>query len=486
MNAVFRHRWLALTSVAAATLLAAAGLAPEPAAAFKLGPHTQILQQSVGPTIDTTTFSDVLGSFPTGNGNLGSDLHQIDEYRHFDSAPGPQAVCDRANAAWNAFYAAIRDGIQPQNAPDYDQIAGISAARSAFGALTHALQDFYAHSNWVDLYVAAGQPPPQATALFPTCSAASLPASLQTGYFDLAYGVTGCPYSPISNAWIPPTGFGYCHETLNKDSNQTLHGQDQVPGTTTTYHALAAQLATAHTSALYDTVVNQLTTDWKTKFPQVRPDCLTRRVLVVDTPQPCRYFHLNFINDSQNGGTRLADGTVTVVNASGTVVVSKSVSKGSWPFPEIDVPQCLSGLTVQWQFYVDDNHITPTARQVTGTRQMSGPSCDADIHIKPEDTLTYLIMYTDIDSKISAYTDLIVTVNSGQFQVDKPGVASGTTVWIDLGTCSAVLNFDFIYEYIDPTDNSTPRTATPDPPPHSAVAGCLDEFTIDFGGQVYH
>lgn len=485
MSTGFGHRWPALPRLVAVTLLAATSLAPEPAPAFKLGPHTQILQQSIGATIDMTTFSDVLGSLLTGSGNLGSDQHQLDMYRHFDSAPSPQAVCDRANSAWSAFYAAIRDDIQPQNAPEYDQIAGVSAARGAFGALTHALQDFYAHSNWVDLYVAAGQQPPQATALFPTCSAASLPANLQTGYFDLAYGVTGCPYSAISNAWIPPTGFAYCHETLNKDSNQTLHGQDLVPGTTTTYHALAAQLAAAHTTALYNTVVSQLTADWKIKFPQVRPDCLIQRVLVVDTTQSCRYFQLKFINDSQNGGTRLADGTVTVVNAAGIVIVSKSVSKGSWPFPEIDVPQCLSALTVQWQFYVDDNHITPTARQVTGSRQLSGASCDADVHIKPEDTLTYLVRYTDADTKISRYTDLTVTVNNGQSLVDAGSVDAGTTVWIDLGTCSAVFNLDFIYGYIDPTDNSTPKTATPDPPPYTASPGCLDEFTIDFGGQAY-
>src|SRR5262249_46651281 len=154
------------------------------------------------------------------------------------------------------------------------------------------------------------------------------------------------------NNWVlvVPPGFGFCHETLNKDSDQTRHGSELIPGTTTTFYALAAQLATAHTDVLYNTVVASLQADWKTKFPQARADCLVERVMVVDVTQPCRFARLNFINDSNNGGARLADGTVVVRDASGATIVSTSVSKGSWPFPVINVPKCLPGLTVEWQF----------------------------------------------------------------------------------------------------------------------------------------
>jgi len=271
-------------------------------------------------------------------------------YRHFDNAPDPSAVCDRANAAWNRFYAEIRDSVQPQNPPNYDKIGGISDARYSFGALTHALQDFYAHSNWVELYLTAGQSPPLATALFPSCGPATLPAGLETGYFDLIFGLGGCPNSATYDQWFPPPGFGYCHETLNKDSNQTRHGREVITGTNQSYHELAAQLATTHTSALYDMVVNRLKADWQARFPNIRADCLVDRVMVADTFQPCRFARLKFINDSHNGGTKLSDGTVVVRDAAGTTVVTKSVSKGSWPFPVIDVPQCLGGLTVQWEF----------------------------------------------------------------------------------------------------------------------------------------
>lgn len=467
------------------TAFAAVCLTTPHAAAFKLGPHGQILQSTIGQRIDAGTLTDVVGSLVSGQGNLGSDQHQFDTYRHFDNAPDRQAVCARAAAAWGRFYAELRDSVQPQNAPDYDQVGGISGARSAFGALTHALQDFYAHSNWVELYVAAGQPPPIAAALFPNCTPASLPAGLQTGYFDLIHGLGGCPTSPLNDAWFPPAGFGFCHETLNKDSDQTRHGRELVPGTTTTYHALAAQLARTHTDVLYDAVVARLKIDWQTKFPQVRADCLAERAMVVDVSRPCRFARLKLIDDSYNGGTRLADGTVVVRDATGATVVSKAVSKGNWPFPVIDVPKCLPGLTVQWQFYVDDNLITPTARTVTGTAQISGANCDADIHIVPESLLTYLVRFTNADTKINGFTNVTVTVNGGQRLVSAGAVPVGGTVWIDLGTCNTVVSLDFIFKFIDPTDNTTPRTATPDPPPHSANPGCLDQYTLDLGGQIY-
>jgi hypothetical protein len=486
MNISSLHRRRNITAARILVSLVAGCMVALPVAAFKLGPHQQILQSTIYPRVGVAPFNQMVGELLTGRGNLGSDRHQFDEYRHFDSAPSRTAVCDRANAAWNRFYAEIRDSVQPQNAPEYDQIGGVADARSSFGALTHALQDFYAHSNWVELHLAAGQQPPIATALFPTCVPTALPAGLVTGYFDLAYGLGGCPNSPLNDAWIPPAGFRFCHETLNKDSDQTRHGRDLVPGTNQTYHALAAQLATAHTTALYDLVVNQLTTDWRVKFPQVRVDCLVNRVMVSDGAEPCRFSRLKIINDSHNGGTRLADGTVVVRDPAGVVVVSKPISKGDWPFPVGDVPRCLGGLRVEWQFYVDDAHVTPTARTISGNSQIGGIGCDAEIHITPENLLTYLVRFTNSDTKIAAFTGITVTVNNGQRLVPVPGpIPSGSTIWMDLGQCSTVLNLDFIFQFIDPTDNTTPRTATPDPPPYQAKAGCLDTYTFNLGGQIY-
>jgi hypothetical protein len=467
------------------TLVVVGWLVTLPAFALKLGPHEQILRSTVRPRVGVMPFDQILGTFPSGLGNLGSDRHQFDDFRHFDSAPSRQTVCDRANAAWSKFSGEIRGLVQPQNAPEYDQIGGLADARSSFGALTHALQDFYAHSNWIELHLAAGQPPPIATALFPNCVPTALPAGLETGYFDLSHGLSGCPYSPLNDAWIPPAGFSFCHETLNKDSDQTRHGRELVPGTNTTYHAIAVQLATDHTLALYNLVLSQLAADWPIRFPQVRTDCLIER-FKFDGTEPCRFSRLKIVNDSHNGGTRLADGTVVVRDVSGAVVVSKSVSKGNWPFPTVDAPRCLGGMRVEWQFYLDDAHITPIARTVSGNSQLGGFGCDFEIHINPESLTTYLVRFINADTKIPAFTSITVTVNDGQRQVLVPGpIPTGTVRWIDLGPCNTVFNLDFTFRFIDPIDNTTLRTAEPDPPPHQAKVGCLDTYTFNIGGPIY-
>ena len=199
-------------------------------------PDNRSHQSSIGQRIDAGTLADIIGSFETGRGNLGSDQHQFDAYRHFDSAPNSSTVCDRANTAWSRFYVSIRDSVQPKNPPEYDQIDGVVDARSSFGALTHSLHDFYAHSNWIELYVGMGQSPPVAASLFPNCLAGTLPPGLQTGFFDIVHGLDGCPKN--GGTLAPPPGFTYCHETLNKDSNQTHHGRDRVPGSNATYHLI--------------------------------------------------------------------------------------------------------------------------------------------------------------------------------------------------------------------------------------------------------
>lgn len=244
-------------------------------------------------------------------------------------------------------------------------------------------------------------------------------------------------------------------------------------------------MATSATDVLYDAVISNLKADWRIKFPQLRTDCLVGRVMVVDVQKPCRFAKLKVINDSYNGGTRLSDGTVTLRDATGAVVVSASVSPGQWPFPIIEAPLCLSDLTAEWQFYVDDALITPAPRIVSGTAQFGALACDADIHIVPENLLHYLVRFTNVDTKINGFTDVAVTINNGQWLVSAGPVPVGSTIWIDLGLCTAVANLDFIFQYIDPIDNVTPRTATPDPPPHAANKGCLDQFAVNLGGQIY-
>jgi hypothetical protein len=227
--------------------------------AFALEVHAAILRGSLpvggaGPTeVDPVAMNEIIGSLWNGSGNLGSDLHQSDEYRHFDNAPSPAAICALANQAWGSFVTRIYRGSQVQGFPAYDRVLDPLDARSAFGALTHSLQDFYSHSNWLEL----GNR--QAAPIFPTCDPAALPAGLQTGYFKLSIRnpVSGCPTVGSGNP-SPPSPFAYCHLTLNKDKPER-HGADLVPGGGgTTYHQLAAEMARAHTTVLYnDTHANR-------------------------------------------------------------------------------------------------------------------------------------------------------------------------------------------------------------------------------------
>lgn len=454
------------------------------AAAFKPGPHVEITRQALGVRVSSAALSDFTGNLLLGSGNIGSDLHQLDGSRHIDSAPGPQAVCDRANAAWSTFYGTMRDSIQPYYPPDFTQLLGVPQARSAFGALLHALQDFYSHSNWVELFVSAGQSPPLATQLFPSCQASSLPAGLMTGYFGLEWGIAGCPYSAISNAWIPPAGFTYCHETLNKDSDKALHGRELVPGSSMTYHTLAAQLAAAHTIVLYNAVREDLTRDWKAKFPEVRADCLVTRVMSSDTQQPCRLARLSIFNDSFNFGPKLYDGTVTLRSTNGVTLSSAYVASTGWPVAKVGFQTCLPGLVASWQFSVNDAFATPVPRTISGTSNLSGAGCDAEFHLVPDRLLTYLVRYINADTVIPVY-DLTVLLNNGLRAVPVGPVVAGTIRWIDLGPCSGVVNLDFSYAFTDPIDGVTPRTATPSSPPDPADFKCLDSYSVDLGRAIY-
>ncbi|MBP7002316.1 hypothetical protein [Amaricoccus sp.] len=452
------------------------------AAAFKPGPHVEITRQGLGTRVSTDALSEFTGNLLLGSGNIGSDLHQLDGSRHIDSAPGPQAVCDRANAAWSTFYGTIRDSIQPYYPPDYDQLLGVPQARSAFGALLHALQDFYSHSNWVELFIAAGQSPPLATQLFPTCQASSLPAGLMTGYFGLEWGIAGCPYSAISNAWIPPAGFAYCHETLNKDSDQSLHGRELVPGSSKTYHALAAELAAAHTRLLYDTVRENLSRDWKAKYPEMRAICLVDKVMYYDRPDPCRLYRLSVRNISHSSGPWLTHGTVTLRTSNGVQAAMVSVS-GTARVVTVPLEACLSGLYAHWQFFVADAFATPSPREITGITKLFGVGCDAQFEVAPERFLNYLIRYINADTWIAVY-DLTVVLNNGLQQVPIGPVAAGTVRWIDLGPCTRVFSTDFGYDFIDPVDGAT-RSLTPASAPDPAEPTCLATFTVDLGGEIF-
>jgi hypothetical protein len=187
-------------------------------------------------------------------------------------------ICARTQQAWNFFTPLILGGARPAG-PGGTELVDGPGARAAFGGLAHAVQDFYAHSNWVEDNIAIGQldrmPPP----LMPTCDPATLPPGLHTGFFAINANhddpLAGCPPGG------PPPGFAECHSTLNKDDWDTARGIILIPGTNPPInnYDLAAQLATKATTDLYWQVRNLIVAD--------AGECAADNLFQADRHQPC-------------------------------------------------------------------------------------------------------------------------------------------------------------------------------------------------------
>jgi hypothetical protein len=233
----------------AAMCLAGLLSAPPPAAAFSTNVHTYILHAAFdrAGTMTSQTVDALVGL------NADVDWHQFTPEYHFDSAGDPSAICDRVTAGLSTDMSAAIAALHPEG-DAYQYVRDRPVALATFAAVTHEIEDFYSHSNWIELAYAADSTidlPPQAPLLNELfgCAPDDFPPALQTGYFNLAYGTDGCPSSGS-----PPADFGgwYCHEALAKDHPDSGHGADVVPGHGFTYHQVAVLLATQATRAAWD------------------------------------------------------------------------------------------------------------------------------------------------------------------------------------------------------------------------------------------
>jgi hypothetical protein len=204
-----------------------------------LSVHERILREALGDVLGAPSLRAVIRA------NRRSDLHQLAPHYHFDSAPDPRALCRLWQRGLHTWLSRAVELSAPRDAAAL-RLVDRGGALAAFGRATHALADFYSHTNWIELAVARGEPPQPAPLLGGSCEPERLPVALQSGYFSLRHGLSGCPRSG------PPPGFAYCHAQLNKDAPTRGHGAERPAPGAPTYHEMAVRLAIDSTRAAWD------------------------------------------------------------------------------------------------------------------------------------------------------------------------------------------------------------------------------------------
>ncbi|MGV9946982.1 hypothetical protein [Rhodococcus aetherivorans] len=243
-----------------------------------------LVQSSPDDGVDATALNQIIGSLLDGTGTRGADLFQFDAFRHIDSAASPAEICVLVAEAWDFYIPQVIRGAAPAGPPDFRLLSNGPQARSAFGGLAHALADFYSHSNWIELAIAANLRPGLAP-IFPTCDDGFL-AGVHTGYFNPMSGVDGCPSTALGGEPDPPERFEECHLTLNKDTAHSLRGDAPVPGMSPmTHYDLARALATRHTTELYWLVRSIVARSFSSE--DLDGECVARNLFQADRFEPC-------------------------------------------------------------------------------------------------------------------------------------------------------------------------------------------------------
>jgi hypothetical protein len=213
--------------------------------------HETILREALddGKTMSESTLAWIITS------NLRSDLVQWQPARHFDCCKDREAIC----GLWQKGFKTYFERSIKMAAPDKTEPLVLHNRRSAlasFGLASHALADFYAHSNWVELWAAKKEYHRLAPLLKKACIPGDFPEGLQTGYFGIRYGIKGCPEK--DGILQPPQGFDYCHGQLAKDYPDKGHGADRITSGGTTCFEVAMNLAIRATRELWKYWLDQI------------------------------------------------------------------------------------------------------------------------------------------------------------------------------------------------------------------------------------
>jgi len=213
--------------------------------------HRKIVEEALGS--EAIMSREALGWVITAN--LHSDWYQLDAKRHFDNAASPDDLCAMWYAGFNTYLTRAIVASEPF-APRSRVPRSRRSALANFGRASHALADFYAHTNWVELMAERGSLDLQAPLLGAELTSDMLPPGLFSGYFNLRYGLQGCPKQ--DGHYQPPAGYPACHATLAKDSPTDGHGAETIPSAGLTYYEAAHALAVSATQRLWEVFLKRL------------------------------------------------------------------------------------------------------------------------------------------------------------------------------------------------------------------------------------
>ncbi|MDR3573117.1 MAG: hypothetical protein P4L50_04610 [Anaerolineaceae bacterium] len=217
--------------------------------------HIQILQDALG---DGKTLSPKALEWIT-SANLAMDLDQLSSERHFDNIDNRQKLCILWQKGFNTYMQKALALSAPKADTDLTP-KNRQRALSAFGQASHALADFYAHTNWVELHLALGDTETLAPLFGTECRPQDFPEGLQSGYFNIVHGLKGCPHK--DGVFQPPHGFEHCHETLNKDRPDKGHGAELSAPGGPSYNEIAMHLAVLATQKLWAVFHERLLTHY--------------------------------------------------------------------------------------------------------------------------------------------------------------------------------------------------------------------------------
>jgi hypothetical protein len=195
------------------------------AALFKVDIHAQMTRQANGGILNEEQLSVVILH------NMLVDADQLNSCLHFDNCAFACGL-EQINQQW-----ALIDALSSHDRFD-------NLGLSAFGRLLHTTQDFYAHSNWVELHLQ------EATIPIWDLQLSSLPSDIVSGTFAL--DLPKCCGSSAPS-----------HGSLNKDDPGSQEGRTIVtsgPHQAASLFQLAFDTGLAASAAQFQTLRGNATT----------------------------------------------------------------------------------------------------------------------------------------------------------------------------------------------------------------------------------